>query len=99
MARRPVSVRLWERLRAMGLSDRCGVALRPLRAPLSARRAGAWSWTAVDADGIPLPLGSHWPMATILAAPRLVVDVDDRTGDTSIDIELKERAHGSATTV
>lgn len=67
-----VSERLWQRLCAMGLADRCGVGLRPLRPSLASRRAGAWSWAAIDTDGIPLGLGSSTRMAELLAAKRLV---------------------------
>ncbi len=80
-----VSERLWQRLCAMGLADRCGVGLRPLRVSRASRARGAWSWTAIDADGIPLQLGSHIPMAELLVANRLVAHRD--LWDVSIDMD------------
>lgn len=81
-----VSERLWQRLCAMGLADRCGVGLRPLRAARASRAIGAWSWAAIDAEGIPLPLGSHVAMAELLAAKRLVANLS--SGDVTVDVDL-----------
>jgi hypothetical protein len=80
------SDRLWQRLCAMGLADLCGVGLRPLRRSRASRTEGAWSWTAINADGIPLPLGSQVPMAELLAAKRLMA-IMDWPGDVTVDVE------------
>jgi hypothetical protein len=70
----------------MGLADHCGAGLCPLRPSRASRANGAWSWAAVNADGVPLPLGSHWSMAELLAAPRLIAH-RDTTGAGDIDID------------
>jgi hypothetical protein len=81
-----VSERLWQRLHAMGLAESCGVGLRSLRPSRASRAAGAWSWAAVDADGIPLPLGSQTPIGELLAAKRLMASLytGDHTGDITV---------------
>uniref|UniRef100_UPI003F4959A4 hypothetical protein n=1 Tax=Nonomuraea sp. CA-251285 TaxID=3240002 RepID=UPI003F4959A4 len=89
MSSKRVSEQLWERLRAMGLAEHCGAGLRPLRPSRAARNAGAWSWASVDADSVPLDLGSQWPMAALLAAPRLVASCYSAT-DSDINIDPTE---------
>lgn len=84
MARKKISERLHDRLRGMGLGEHCGEGLRPLRASRADRNAGAWSWSAFG-PGVPVRLGSHWPMADLLAAEQLVASLDPDTGDICVD--------------
>lgn len=96
--RASVSERLLARLRAAGVELPEGARLVRVHPSESMRNVGAWSWTAADADGIPLcrdaqgrpmAVGSQYSMGELL---RLGFEVNrpgfDGYGDITIDPPL-----------
>lgn len=67
------SDRLLARLREIGLNLPEGAQLIRVYPSPAMRNAGAWSWFAVDRDGIELGIGSAFSMAELLTAPGLIV--------------------------
>jgi hypothetical protein len=47
---------------------------------------GTWSWHAFGPSGRDLRIGSHWPMAELLRAPRLRTELLRGAGDTCVDL-------------
>jgi hypothetical protein len=65
----------------MGVPIEDGIEIRRTYAGAVQRSQGAWSWM-VAPRGL---YGSHYPVSSLLAAPRLVVVWSDYTQDWTVD--------------
>lgn len=82
--------RMLDRLRKVGIDLPEGTQLVNTYARDSQREEGAWAWKAVDPDGIPLGIGSPFPMYRLLRRRRWELVTDECEG-TIVIVPAKHR--------